>query len=127
MYVRLDALQSRTEEWVKQSWAKGKWSPNAVINSDGELVDARLKSGLRPSPVTRDLKWGTPINTDIQGLDVDEYSKKVFYVWFDACIGYVSITANYTDGKNADGKLWERWWKADDVELVQFMGKDNVQ
>jgi methionyl-tRNA synthetase len=44
----------------------------------------------------------------------------VFYVWFDAPIGYLSITANYT----AD---WERWWKnPDDVELVQFMGKDNV-
>lgn len=42
------------------------------------------------------------------------------YVWFDACIGYVSITANYTDD-------WEEWWKKpDNVELYQFMGKDNV-
>ena len=61
MYVRLDALQPRTEEWIKKSWAKGKWSPNAVINSEGELIDARLKAGLRPSPVTRDLKWGIPV------------------------------------------------------------------
>lgn len=29
---------------------------------------------------------------------------QVFYVWFDAPIGYLSITANYTD-------KWERWWK----------------
>lgn len=29
---------------------------------------------------------------------------KVFYVWFDAPIGYLSITANYTD-------QWEKWWK----------------
>jgi len=28
----------------------------------------------------------------------------VFYVWFDAPIGYISITANYTD-------QWEKWWK----------------
>lgn len=47
---------------------------------------------------------------------------------FDACIGYVSITANYTDKDNVHGKNWEKWWKSpDDVELVQFMGKDNVQ
>lgn len=47
---------------------------------------------------------------------------------FDACIGYVSITANHTDKDNVDGKNWEKWWKSpDDVELVQFMGKDNVQ
>ena len=29
---------------------------------------------------------------------------QVFYVWFDAPIGYLSITANYTEH-------WERWWK----------------
>ena len=61
MYVRLNQLQSGTEEWIKKSWKEGKWSPNAVINGDGELVDARLKGGLRPSPVTRDLTWGVPV------------------------------------------------------------------
>jgi methionyl-tRNA synthetase len=45
---------------------------------------------------------------------------QVFYVWFDAPIGYISITANYTDA-------WKQWWHSpEDVELVQFMGKDNV-
>ena len=29
---------------------------------------------------------------------------QVFYVWFDAPIGYISITANYCDN-------WEAWWK----------------
>ncbi|PRW21084.1 putative methionine--tRNA ligase [Chlorella sorokiniana] len=48
-------------------------------------------------------------------------STMVFYVWFDAPIGYISITANYC------GDGWEAWWKSpQDVELVQFMGKDNV-
>jgi methionyl-tRNA synthetase len=48
------------------------------------------------------------------------YEKKVLYVWFDACIGYPSITANYT-------KDWELWWRnPEDVKLYQFMGKDNV-
>jgi methionyl-tRNA synthetase len=43
------------------------------------------------------------------------------YVWFDACIGYVSITATYT-------KEWEKWWRnPEDVQLYQFMGKDNVR
>ncbi|KAI3962718.1 hypothetical protein MKW92_008916 [Papaver armeniacum] len=44
----------------------------------------------------------------------------VFYVWFDAPIGYVSITSRYTSD-------WEKWWKnPENVELYQFMGKDNV-
>jgi hypothetical protein len=45
---------------------------------------------------------------------------QVFYVWFDAPIGYISITATYT-------KQWEQWWKnPTNVQLYQFMGKDNV-
>ena len=73
MYVRFNQLQPRTEEWIKKSWKEGKWSPNAVINGDGELIDARLKGGLRPSPVTRDLTWGVPVphvdSKDHEGME----------------------------------------------------------
>ena len=61
MYIRLDQIQPRTEEYVKKAWAAGKWSPNSVINAEGEIVDKRVKEGLRPSPITRDLKWGVPV------------------------------------------------------------------
>ena len=53
-------------------------------------------------------------------MPLPEFADKVFYVWFDAPIGYISITANYTSE-------WEKWWKnPENVELIQFMGKDNV-
>jgi methionyl-tRNA synthetase len=59
------------------------------------------------------LKWGTPV-------PLEEFKDKVFYVWFDAPIGYLSITATYT-------KHWEKWWKnPEQVKLYQFMGKDNI-
>lgn len=61
MYLKLDAIQPRTEEWIKKSWKDGKWSANSVINGEGELVDARLKAGLIPTPLTRDLTWGVPV------------------------------------------------------------------
>lgn len=61
MYISLDKLQPRTEQWIRQSFKEGNWSSNAVINGEGVLVDARLKGGLRPSPVTRDLSWGVPV------------------------------------------------------------------
>lgn len=76
MYVRLDAIQPKTEEWIKKSYAAGKWSPNAVINKEGQLVDARIKSGLRPSPVTRDLQWGVPVPT-AEGVDDQGMKGKV--------------------------------------------------
>jgi methionyl-tRNA synthetase len=59
------------------------------------------------------LKWGIPV-------PLEGYEKKVFYVWFDAPIGYVSIT------KHAFPDEWESWWKSDDVLLYQFMAKDNI-
>ncbi|KAL4066891.1 tRNA synthetases class I (M)-domain-containing protein [Scleroderma citrinum] len=119
MYFKLDAIQSRLEEWIKNSYRKGKWSPNATINPEGEIVDARMKGGLRPTPVTRNLSWGVPIPT-LGREDDSEMSGKVLYVWFDAVLGYPSITANYTPE-------WRRWWlNPENVTLYQFMGKDNV-
>ena len=45
-------------------------------------------------------------------MPVENYEKKCFYVWFDAPIGYISITANYTDN-------WRDWWmNPENVELV---------
>ena len=85
MYVRLDLIQPRTEEWIKHSWKKGAWSPNAVINADGVIIDARLKGGLRPSPVTRDLRWGVPV-PDIHGKDSPEMKGKVLCKRFPICL-----------------------------------------
>lgn len=37
---------------------------------------------------------------------------QVFYVWFDAPIGYISITANYTTE-------WRQWWVGPRCVLTQ--------
>ncbi|KAJ2697441.1 methionine--tRNA ligase mes1 [Coemansia sp. IMI 203386] len=108
LFLDLDQLQPRCAEFVKRSSEAGEWSPNGV-----RITRNWLNEGLRPRCITRDLKWGVPV--PLKG-----YEDKVFYVWFDACIGYPSITANYTSE-------WERWWKnPENVKLYQFMGKDNV-
>ncbi|KAG5352902.1 hypothetical protein C0989_012292 [Termitomyces sp. Mn162] len=119
MYLKLDVIQPQTEEWIKQSWKTGKWSPNAVINGDGAIIDPRLKGGLIPTPLTRDLTWGVPVPTEFQ-TEEQGMKGKVLYVWFDAPVGYPSITANYTPE-------WKQWWfNPSNVRLYQFMGKDNV-
>lgn len=73
-----------------------------------------LRDGLKPRCITRDLKWGIPV-------PLDGYRDKVFYVWFDAPLGYHSITKRYT-------KDYELWWKPKEakISLYQFMAKDNV-
>ena len=108
MFLDLPNLQSQCEKFVAKSSEEGFWSSNGKL-----ITNAWLKEGLKLRCITRDLKWGTPV-------PLDDMAGKVLYVWFDAPIGYLSITANYTE-------QWEKWWKnPDEVRLYQFMGKDNV-
>lgn len=108
IFLRLNKLQGDVENWFNQSSKDGVWPQNGI-----SITRSWLEKGLEPRSITRDLKWGTPI-------PLTGYEKKVLYVWFDACIGYPSITANYTDE-------WEQWWRnPEEVKLYQFMGKDNV-
>jgi len=53
-----------------------------------------------------------------------DFKDKVFYVWFDAPIGYISMTARLAKERGFDWKSW--WQKPDEVELFQFIGKDNI-
>ena len=108
IHILLDKLQPAIEEWSNKSIEEGAWSRNGRI-----ITESWLKEGLKDRGITRDLKWGTPV-------PLPGYENKVLYVWFDACIGYVSITASYTED-------WEKWWRdPEHVKLYQFMGKDNV-
>lgn len=61
MYMRLDELQPRLEEWIQVARTKGEWDGNVVVNAKGEIIEARMKGGLRPSPITRDLTWGVQV------------------------------------------------------------------
>lgn len=117
IHIRLDKLQPDIQKWFVKASDAGGWSSNGKV-----ITESWLKQGLKDRGITRDLKWGTPIPLDVfkDEKDKEIYKDKVFYVWFDACIGYVSITANYTEE-------WEKWWRdPENVKLYQFMGKDNV-
>ncbi|KAG5637149.1 hypothetical protein H0H81_005633 [Sphagnurus paluster] len=80
MYLKLDAIQPKTEDWIRCSWKEGKWSPNAVINSDGTIIDPRVKGGLIPTPLTRDLTWGVPVPAE---FETDEYGMKGKYLNYE--------------------------------------------
>ncbi|KAI0889634.1 methionyl-tRNA synthetase [Annulohypoxylon maeteangense] len=122
LYLKLDALQPEVKSWLDNAGDIKDWSSNAIA-----ITQSWLNDGLKPRSITRDLKWGVPVPTGLPGLSGGDYDGKVFYVWFDACIGYPSITKCYTDRDDTTGKNWEKWWKnPDNVSLYQFMGKDNV-
>lgn len=76
MYLRLDELSDDLKKWFADASKKGVWSSNSI-----DITSTWLKQGLNPRAITRDLKWGTPINKDVEGLDNEIYKNKVFYVW----------------------------------------------
>ncbi|WP_221939245.1 class I tRNA ligase family protein [Mycobacterium sp. KBS0706] len=50
----------------------------------------------------------------------------MFYVWFDAPIAYIAAAQGWAaaDPGRRNWRSW--WWQADEVEYLQFLGKDNV-
>ena len=66
--------------------------------------------------MTRDLDWGIKVPLpDAEG--------KVLYVWFDAPIGYISMTKEWAAEQGRD---WELYWRDEHTKLVHFIGKDNI-
>jgi len=104
-YLDLESLQPLLEEYADKRWEE--WSPKAK-----KVTQNWFKEGLKPRAITRDLEWGIPV-------PYKGYEKKVFYVWFDAPLGYISISKD-------SNKKWGDWWYSEETTLTQFMGKDNI-
>ncbi len=112
LFLNLPKIEPELREWLK---SKEAFWPDVAYS----IALKWLKEGLEPRCITRDLKWGFPVPKK-------GYEDKVFYVWFDAPIGYIGITKQWSDEKPTQ-RDWKDWWFEDkDVYYVEFMGKDNV-
>lgn len=119
--AHLHLLQTKMEDKIR-AWVDASHGWPSLAKS---IAYKWLDEGLRDRSITRDLKWGVPVAQG--GTPREGFETKVFYVWFDAPIGYIGATREWAD---ATGNDWESWWRtdkgADNVTYVQFMGKDNV-
>jgi len=112
LFLSLPKMEAELDQWIETK--KGLWPDIAY-----SIAKKWLKEGLQERGITRDLKWGFPVpKAGFEG--------KVFYVWFDAPIGYIGITKQWSD-ENPTDRNWENWWLTpDDVHYTEFMGKDNI-
>ena len=106
LFFLASKMQDEWRKWLGEH--APKWSKTA-----SSIAHGWENEGLRDTSITRDLPWGIPVNKP-------GYENKVFYVWFDAPWGYVSIS-------QAANNDWADWWKNDDCYYAQFMAKDNVK
>lgn len=108
-YLPLDQYEGKLRKWIVEDHKE--WKTNVV----GQCK-SWLDQGLQPRAVTRDLNWGVPV-------PAKNAEGKVLYVWFDAPIGYISASKDWS---TKTGKDWEPYWKDQDTKLIHFIGKDNI-
>lgn len=110
LFLRLSAFDSRLRAWIgKQT----DWPP--LVRS---IAFKWLDEGLRDRCITRDLSWGIPVLKP-------GFEDKVFYVWFDAPIGYIATGIEWAAA--GSGRDWRDWWEGgENVRYLQFLAKDNV-
>lgn len=109
-FINLKDLQPHITTWLD---TKKHWKEN-VRN----FCEGWFKTGLEDRAVTRDLRWGVPV-------PLPGYEDKVLYVWFDAPIGYISSTIEWSQ-KIGQPDKWKEYWADKTTRLIHFIGKDNI-
>lgn len=103
-YLLFDKFQKELEQFLLTR----SWRPNVLAFAKHYVEELRARA------ITRDLDWGVPL-----GLE----DGKVFYVWFDAPIGYITATQEWAHERGTD---WKPYWEEKSTRYVQFIGKDNI-
>ncbi len=110
-FLDLAQFNEPLREWVEK---QTHWRP-AVRNFSLNL----LNEGLRPRAITRDISWGIPV-------PVEGFEDKRIYVWFDAVIGYLSASIEWSKNRGTP-EAWHAWWDEDaPARAYYFIGKDNT-
>ncbi|MDG7022663.1 MAG: class I tRNA ligase family protein, partial [Nitrososphaerota archaeon] len=98
-----------------EAWISGQRHWRKQVSS---LALAWIKEGLRRRSITRDLKWGVPV-------PLEGFEDKIFYVWFDAPIGYISSTKEWAE-RTGQPERWKDFWMDPETRVYNFLGKDNI-
>ncbi len=111
-FLDLAKLQPQITEFLRAR--ESYWRPNVLRQSLGLI----MTEGLKGRPITRDLDWGIPV--PVEGME-----GKCLYVWFEAVIGYLSATIEWSH-LIGEPEAWHAWWHSPDARSYYFIGKDNI-
>jgi methionyl-tRNA synthetase len=111
-FLKLSAFNERLREWLSED--KEHWRAH-VLNFTLGL----LREGIPDRAITRDLEWGVPLPVEDLG------EGKRIYVWFEACIGYLSAAKEWAKDQGKP-EAWREFWQDPDCKSYYFMGKDNI-
>ena len=106
LFFRLDKLSPEIEAWIR---TQTQWREQV-----SKLAMGWINEGLKERSITRDIQNGITVPL------LEGFKGKVFYVWFDAPIGYISFS------KEARPQDWKSFWQSDKGRIFNFLGKDNI-
>ena len=109
-FLKLSAFRDDLIKFVSE---KDYWRSNVKAFTKNWLED-----GLYDRAITRDMAWGVPI-------PIEGWEDKVIYVWFEAVIGYLSASVEYSK-KIGKPDYWKEFWMDPEVRHYYFIGKDNI-
>ena len=110
-YFRYSDFTEKVGAWLK---TRRGWRAHVLNSATGWTNE-----GLQDRAITRDLDWGVELPVDDLG------EGKRIYVWYDAVIGYLSASKEWS-ARNGDPDAWKRWWQNDGARHLYFVGKDNI-
>ena len=117
-FLDLSRLQNQVVEFLKGR--EGYWRPNVMRQSLGQIS----ADSLHGRSITRDLDWGIPLPKEVT-VEGKEWESKRLYVWFEAVIGYLSATIEWSR-VSGNPEAWRTWWQDLDARTFHFIGKDNI-
>ena len=106
VFFALSEFEDKLEKWIK----------NDVKLTKGvkEHVLSWIKEGLHDWDISRDINWG---------VKIPDSPDQVFYVWFDAPIGYITFSKELFDSM---GLNWEDVWIEEKGYIIHYIGKDII-
>ncbi|MDH7517518.1 MAG: methionine--tRNA ligase [Candidatus Thermoplasmatota archaeon] len=110
LFFALSAFEKKLLDWIKD---KNYWKSNVL-----KFTNNWLQNGLKDRAITRDINWGVRV-------PVFGFENKRIYVWFDAVIGYLSASKEWSK-KHYKPAKWEEWWKNPKAKHYYFLAKDNI-
>jgi methionyl-tRNA synthetase len=111
-YLDLGKLQPQIVEFLQNR--QDYWRPNVLRQSLGQIQASELHG----RAITRDLDWGIPV-------PIEGWEGKCLYVWFEAVIGYLSATVEWSR-LIEQSQAWHEWWFNSSAKTYYFIGKDNI-
>ncbi len=109
LFLKLTAFRDGLLDWVQR---QSHWRSN-VLN----FTCRYLEDGLKDRAITRDIDWG--ITVPLPGFE-----DKRIYVWFEAVIGYLSASKEWSQS-GSNPELWKKFWESP-TRSYYFIGKDNI-